>query len=133
MKTNFKNQRSQFAYMSVACLLLSSRVVELASWINLLYLAIVLWAVGVFLYKVIQKQEIRLYGFLGLAFPTLFVVANYLTLSFEPSLYILWALLFLSMLCCMYSCKDEDAKAIALLHVMYMTSCALAIPIWLKP
>lgn len=73
----------------------------------------------------------QLYEILGMLFPLIFATCVLLQPFFEIILYIYWALLFVSMIVCMCNCKEEDAKSIALLHVMYMSSCALAIPVWL--
>ena len=132
MKTFFKHQHSLFGYISLICLLLASEVRERIIWIDLLHVVLVLCALGVFVYQVHKQQEIGLYGVLGILLPTLYCIGILCTPLFEMSLYVCWALLFISMLICMYQCKDEDAKAIALLHLMYITCCALAIPVWLR-
>ncbi len=132
MKTFFKHQHSLFGYISLICLLLASEVRERIIWIDLLHVVIVLCALGVFVYQVHKQQEIGLYGVLGILLPTLYCISILCTPLFEMSLYVCWALLFISMLICMYQCKEEDAKAIALLHLMYITCCALAIPVWLR-
>lgn len=132
MKTFFKHQHSLFGYISLICLLLASEVRERIIWIDLLHVVIVLCALGVFVYQVHKQQEIGLYGVLGILLPTLYCISILCTPLFEMSLYVCWALLFISMLICMYQCKDEDAKSISLLHLMYITCCALAIPVWLR-
>ena len=130
-KPTFKNQRSQYAGISLIVLLLSL-LEENVQWGDWVYILISIAAVGVFVYQVAKQQEIGLYNILGVAFPLVFSVCVFCTPLFEVLLYAFWGLLFVSLVICMHKCKDEDAKAIALLHVMYMTSCALAIPVWLK-
>lgn len=84
----------------------------------------------VFKHKMPYQPNWQLYEILGMLFPLIFATCVLLQPFFEIILYIYWALLFVSMIVCMCTCKEEDAKSIALLHVMYMTSCALAAPVW---
>ena len=85
----------------------------------------------IFYLKIRRKNEIGLFDILGTIMSVLFSMCVNLTMVLETALYIYWILLLVSMIICMCTCKEEDTKSIALLHVMYMTSCALAIPVWL--
>ena len=132
MKPVFKHQHSLYGYISLICLILASKVRDRILWIDLLHVVLVLCTLGVFVYQIRKQLEIGLYDILGFILPTSYCIGILCTPLFEMSLYVYWGLLFISMVICMYQCKEEDTKAIALLHLMYMTSCALAIPVWLR-
>ena len=132
MKREFKNQRSQFAIISAICLLLSSRAEDYALWVDWIFFVLSIWAVCVFVHRIRKYSDIGAYNLLGVVFPIVYAIGIYVNQFFEITLFVLWALLIISMIFCMHTCKEEDAKSIALLHMTYMTSCALAIPVWLR-
>lgn len=126
----FKNQRGIFLGIPVAYLFLSLCPQDWL-WTNALFVLIALVSILMLYLKIRRKKEVGLFDILGTIMPVLFSMCVNLTIVLETALYIYWILLLVSMIICMCTCKEEDTKSIALLHVMYMTSCALAIPVWL--
>lgn len=126
----FKNQRGIFLGIPVAYLFLSLCPQDWL-WTNALFVLIALVSILMLYFKIRRKKEVGLFDILGTIMPVLFSMCVNLTIVLETALYIYWILLLVSMIICMCTCKEEDTKSIALLHVMYMTSCALAIPVWL--
>ena len=150
----YKNQGDAFVWIAFVILLISALDNILGIWYSwiiygLAYLTVLIFAYKrqlhikgttcnleqkaekVFKHKMPYQPNWQLYEIFGVLFPIIFATCILLQPFFEIILYIYWALLFISMIVCMYQCKEEDAKGIAVLHVMYMTSCALAIPVWL--
>lgn len=125
----FKNQRGIFLGISVAYLFLSLCPQDWL-WTNALFVLIALVSILMLYLKIRRKNEIGLFDILGTIMSVLFSMCVNLTMVLETALYIYWILLLVSMIICMCTCKEEDTKSIALLHVMYMTSCALAAPVW---
>lgn len=130
MKEYFKNQKGIFLGMPVAYLLLSFCPQDWL-WTKAVFALMALESILIFYLKIRRKNEIGLFDILGTIMSVLFSMCVNLTMVLETALYIYWILLLVSMIICMCTCKEEDTKSIALLHVMYMTSCALAIPVWL--
>ncbi|MBR5572896.1 MAG: hypothetical protein IKW35_00200 [Paludibacteraceae bacterium] len=126
----FKNQRGIFLGIPVAYLFLSLCPQDWL-WTNALFVLIALVSILMLYLKIRRKKEVGLFDILGTIMPVLFSMCVNLTIVLETALYIYWILLLVSMIICMCTCKEEDTKSIALLHVMYMTSCALAVPVWL--
>ena len=126
----FKNQRGIFLGIPVVYLFLTLCPQDWL-WTNALFVLIALVSILMLYLKIRRKKEVGLFDILGTIMPVLFSMCVNLTIVLETALYIYWILLLVSMIICMCTCKEEDAKSIALLHVMYMTSCALAIPVWL--
>lgn len=83
-----------------------------------------------FIYKLYKGEKIELFHIFGIVYPILFIICICITPFFDVILYVLWICIVGSFLVCIYFIKEEDTKSIALLHVMYMTSCALAVPVW---
>lgn len=125
----FKNQRGIFLGIPVVYLFLTLCPQDWL-WTNALFVLIALVSILMLYLKIRRKKEVGLFDILGTIMPVLFSMCVNLTIVLETALYIYWILLLVSMIICMCTCKEEDAKSIALLHVMYMTSCALAIPVW---
>lgn len=125
----FKNQRGIFLGIPVAYLFLSLCPQDWL-WTNALFVLIALVSILMLYLKIRRKKEVGLFDILGTIMPVLFSMCVNLTIVLETALYIYWILLLVSMIICMCTCKEEDTKSIALLHVMYMTSCALAAPVW---
>lgn len=125
----FKNQRGIFLGIPVAYLFLSLCPQDWL-WTNALFVLIALVSILMLYLKIRRKNEIGLFDILGTIMSVLFSMCVNLTMVLETALYIYWILLLVSMIICMCTCKEEDTKSIALLHVMYMTSCALAAPVW---
>ena len=125
----FKNQRGIFLGIPVVYLFLSLCPQDWL-WTNALFVLIALVSILMLYLKIRRKKEVGLFDILGTIMPVLFSMCVNLTIVLETALYIYWILLLVSMIICMCTCKEEDTKSIALLHVMYMTSCALAVPVW---
>ena len=125
----FKNQRGIFLGIPVVYLFLTLCPQDWL-WTNALFVLIALVSILMLYLKIRRKNEIGLFDILGTIMSVLFSMCVNLTMVLETALYIYWILLLVSMIICMCTCKEEDTKSIALLHVMYMTSCALAVPVW---
>lgn len=82
----------------------------------------------VFIYKLWNKHFLELFDILGFTFLVIYAVGVLIMPFFDMLLFVFSCSLMLSMFVCMLYCKDEDAKAIAMLHVIYVFSCNLVTP-----
>lgn len=124
----YKNQLDIFMILSVVVMTLSLFVEYIGN--RFVYLEIAVAIVGIvgLIYKVIKKSRLELFDILGFVFLLLYTLCVLLIPSFDMLLFLFSCLLLISMMFCMHRCKDEDAKSIALLHVIYMFGCNLVMP-----
>lgn len=95
-----------------------------------------LWAIVVialvglmlFIYKLRNKSRLELFDILAFVFLIIYAIGVVVLPFFDMLLFVFSCALLVSMFFCMSYCKDEDAKAIALLHVIYIFSCNLVMP-----
>ena len=124
----YKNQLDIFMILSVVVMTLSLFVEYIGN--RFVYLEIAAAIVGIvgLIYKVIKKPRLELFDILGFVFLFLYTLCVLLIPSFDMLLFLFSCLLLISMMVCMHRCKEEDAKSIALLHVIYMFGCNLVMP-----
>ena len=124
----YQNQLDIFMLLSVVGVTLSLFVEYIGN--RFVYLEIAVAIVGTvgLIYKVIKKSRLELFDILGFVFLFLYTLCVLLIPSFDMLLFLFSCLLLISMMVCMHRCKEEDAKSIALLHVIYMFGCNLVMP-----
>lgn len=124
----YKNQLDVFMLLSVIVVILSLFVEYIGN--RFVYLEIAAAIVGIvgLIYKVIKKPRLELFDILGFVFLLLYTLFVLLIPFWDMLLFLFSCLLLISMMVCMHRCKDEDAKSIALLHVIYMFGCNLVMP-----
>ena len=124
----YQNQLDIFMLLSVIVVILSLFVEYIGN--RFVYLEIAAAIVGIvgLIYKVIKKPRLELFDILGFVFLLLYTLFVLLIPFWDMLLFLFSCLLLISMMVCMHRCKDEDAKSIALLHVIYMFGCNLVMP-----
>ena len=124
----YQNQLDIFMLLSVVVVTLSLFVEYIGN--RFVYLEIAAAIVGTvgLIYKVIKKPRLELFDILGFVFLLLYTLFVLLIPFWDMLLFLFSCLLLISMMVCMHRCKDEDAKSIALLHVIYMFGCNLVMP-----
>ena len=124
----YKNRLDIFMLLSVIVVILSLFVEYFGN--RFVYLEIAAAIVGIvgLIYKVIKKPRLELFDILGFVFLLLYTLFVLLIPFWDMLLFLFSCLLLISMMVCMHRCKDEDAKSIALLHVIYMFGCNLVMP-----
>lgn len=124
----YKNRLDIFMLLSVIVVILSLFVEYIGN--RFVYLEIAAAIVGIvgLIYKVIKKPRLELFDILGFVFLLLYTLFVLLIPFWDMLLFLFSCLLLISMMFCMHRCKDEDAKSIALLHVIYMFGCNLVMP-----
>ena len=124
----YKNRLDIFMLLSVIVVILSLFVEYIGN--RFVYLEITAAIVGIvgLIYKVIKKPRLELFDILGFVFLLLYTLFVLLIPFWDMLLFLFSCLLLISMMVCMHRCKDEDAKSIALLHVIYMFGCNLVMP-----
>lgn len=124
----YKNRLDIFMLLSVIVVILSLFVEYIGN--RFVYLEIAAAIVGIvgLIYKVIKKPRLELFDILGFVFLLLYTLFVLLIPFWDMLLFLFSCLLLISMMVCMHRCKDEDAKSIALLHVIYMFGCNLVMP-----
>ena len=125
---SYKNRLDIFMLLSVIVVILSLFVEYIGN--RFVYLEIAAAIVGIvgLIYKVIKKPRLELFDILGFVFLLLYTLFVLLIPFWDMLLFLFSCLLLISMMVCMHRCKDEDAKSIALLHVIYMFGCNLVMP-----
>lgn len=124
----YKNRLDIFMLLSVIVVIVSLFVEYIGN--RFVYLEIATAIVGIvgLIYKVIKKPRLELFDILGFVFLLLYTLFVLLIPFWDMLLFLFSCLLLISMMVCMHRCKDEDAKSIALLHVIYMFGCNLVMP-----
>lgn len=124
----YKNRLDIFMLLSVIVVIVSLFVEYIGN--RFVYLEIAAAIVGIvgLIYKVIKKPRLELFDILGFVFLLLYTLFVLLIPFWDMLLFLFSCLLLISMMVCMHRCKDEDAKSIALLHVIYMFGCNLVMP-----
>lgn len=124
----YKNQWNILTLLSVVVVTLSLFVEYIGNWF--LYLVVATAMVGSvdFTCKIINKRRLKLFDILGFAFLLIYVFCVVITPWFDSMFFFFECALIISMVVCMACCKEEDAKAIAILHVIYLFGCNLVMP-----
>ena len=124
----YKNRLDIFMLLSVIVVILSLFVEYIGN--RFVYLEIAAAIVGIvgLIYKVIKKPRLELFDILGFVFLLLYTLFVLLIPFWDMLLFLFSCLLLISMMVCMHRCKDEDAKSIALVHMIYMFGCNLVMP-----
>lgn len=130
-----QSKKYLYKYQFDVSLLLSIVVLSLAcfaEYIGIYFLfgilCVALFGIGALIYKIIKKIGLDLFDILGIVFLIIYTIGVIVMSSFDMLLFFFHCTLFVSMMVCMMFCNEEDAKAIALLHVIYMFSCNLVMP-----
>jgi hypothetical protein len=128
MLKSFKNQYNPFLYLSYVIVIMSL----LTTYVDKMFLYVMIGAsivgLSIYAYKIIKRSKVGILDIFGLIFLLLYTLCVLLIPSFDMLLFLFSCLLLISMMVCMHRCKDEDAKSIALLHVIYMFGCNLVMP-----
>ena len=129
METKYKYQLDFFMLISFWVLLHSvfAGLME-NSFCYFSLLGIAAACIGGLVYKIMKKHQLDLFCMFGFAFPMIFIIGVILMPCTDFIVFLFSCLLVCSMSISMYCCKEEDAKAIAILHVIYMFSCNLVMP-----
>lgn len=124
----FKNQHNPSLYLSYVMVVLSL----LTTYVDKTFLYFMIGAsimgLGIYAYKVIKGSQVGILDILGLLFLLLYTLCVLLIPFWDMLLFLFSCVLLISLLVCIHRCKDEDAKAIAILHVIYMFGCNLVMP-----
>lgn len=94
------------------------------------YLVITTAIVGLIglIYRIIKKLHLELFDIQSVVFLIIYTICVVTMPFFDMLLFFFSCLLLISMMISMIYCKDEDAKAVAMLHVIYIFSCNLVMP-----
>lgn len=94
------------------------------------YLVITTAIVGLIglIYRIIKKLHLELFDIQSVVFLIIYTICVVTMPFFDMLLFFFSCLLLISMMMSMIYCKDEDAKAVAMLHVIYIFSCNLVMP-----
>ena len=80
------------------------------------------------IYRIIKKSHLELFDIQSVVFLIIYTICVVTMPFFDMLLFFFSCLLLISMMMSMIYCKDEDAKAVAMLHVIYIFSCNLVMP-----
>ena len=128
MTTAFKNQYNPFMWLSYVVAILSLLTNVMGGWLVYLLLGLALIGVLIFVHKTIKKTQVEIFDLLGMVFLVFYTCCVLLIPLFDMLLVLFSCLLLISTFVCMLRCREEDAKAIAILHVIYIFSCNLTMP-----
>ena len=124
----YKNQLDIFMLLSVVVVTLSLFMEYIGNWFVYLVVAIAIVGIVGLIYKVIKKPRLELFDILGCVYLLIYTIGVVLIPLFDTFFFFFECALFMSMVTCVQDCKDEDTKAIAMLHVTYMFGCNLVMP-----
>ena len=124
----FKNQYNPFLWLAYVIVVLSLLTTYITEWLASAMMGMAIVGIIIFAYKLIIRLHVDIVDILGLVFLVLYALCVLLIPFFDMLLFLFSCLLLISLMVCLVRCKDEDAKAIALLHVIYMFSCYLVMP-----
>ena len=124
----FKNQYNPFLWLAYVIVVLSLLTTYITEWLASAMMGMAIVGIIIFAYKLIIRLHVDIVDILGLVLLVLYALCVLLIPFFDMLLFLFSCLLLISLMVCVVRCKDEDAKAIALLHVIYMFSCNLVMP-----
>lgn len=128
MDKMFKNQYNPFLWLAYVIVVLSLLTMSITEWLASAMMGMAIVGIIIFAYKLIIRLHVDIVDILGLVLLVLYALCVLFIPFFDMLLFLFSCLLLISMMVCLVRCKDEDAKAIALLHVIYMFSCNLVMP-----
>ena len=124
----FKNQYNPFLWLAYVIVVLSLLTTYITEWLASAMMGMAIVGIIIFAYKLIIRLHVDIVDILGLVLLVLYALCVLFIPFFDMLLFLFSCLLLISLMVCVVRCKDEDAKAIALLHVIYMFSCNLVMP-----
>ena len=124
----FKNQYNPFLWLAYVIVVLSLLTTYITEWLASAMMGMAIVGIIIFAYKLIIRLHVDIVDILGLVLLVLYALCVLFIPFFDMLLFLFSCLLLISLMVCLVRCKDEDAKAIALLHVIYMFSCNLVMP-----
>lgn len=124
----FKNQYNPFLWLAYVIVVLSLLTTSITEWLASAMMGMAIVGIIIFAYKLIIRLHVDIVDVLGLVLLVLYALCVLFIPFFDMLLFLFSCLLLISLMVCLLRCKDEDAKAIALLHVIYMFSCNLVMP-----
>lgn len=124
----YKNQLDVFMLLSYLVVILSFFAENIKT--EFTYLVITTAIVGLIglIYRIIKKLHLELFDIQSVVFLIIYTICVVTMPFFDMLLFFFSCLLLISMMISMIYCKDEDAKAVAMLHVIYIFSCNLVMP-----
>lgn len=128
MDKMFKNQYNPFLWLAYVIVVLSLLTMSITEWLASAMMGMAIVGIIIFAYKLIIRLHVDIVDILGLVLLVLYALCVLLIPFFDMLLFLFSCLLLISLMVCVVRCKDEDAKAIALLHVIYMFTCNLVMP-----
>lgn len=128
MDKMFKNQYNPFLWLAYVIVVLSLLTTSITEWLASAMMGMAIVGIIIFAYKLIIRLHVDIVDILGLVLLVLYALCVLLIPFFDMLLFLFSCLLLISLMVCVVRCKDEDAKAIALLHVIYMFTCNLVMP-----
>ena len=128
MDKMFKNQYNPFLWLAYVIVVLSLLTMSITEWLASAMMGMAIVGIIIFAYKLIIRLHVDIVDILGLVLLVLYALCVLFIPFFDMLLFLFSCLLLISLMVCVVRCKDEDAKAIALLHVIYMFSCNLVMP-----
>ena len=128
MDKMFKNQYTPFLWLAYVIVVLSLLTMSITEWLASAMMGMAIVGIIIFAYKLIIRLHVDIVDILGLVLLVLYALCVLFIPFFDMLLFLFSCLLLISLMVCLVRCKDEDAKAIALLHVIYMFSCNLVMP-----
>ncbi len=128
MDKMFKNQYNPFLWLAYVIVVLSLLTTSITEWLASAMMGMAIVGIIIFAYKLIIRLHVDIVDVLGLVLLVLYALCVLFIPFFDMLLFLFSCLLLISLMVCLLRCKDEDAKAIALLHVIYMFSCNLVMP-----
>ena len=128
MDKMFKNQYNPFLWLAYVIVVLSLLTTYITEWLASAMMGMAIVGIIIFAYKLIIRLHVDIVDILGLVLLVLYALCVLFIPFFDMLLFLFSCLLLISLMVCLVRCKDEDAKAIALLHVIYMFSCYLVMP-----
>jgi hypothetical protein len=128
MDKMFKNQYNPFLWLAYVIVVLSLLTTYITEWLASAMMGMAIVGIIIFAYKLIIRLHVDIVDILGLVLLVLYALCVLFIPFFDMLLFLFSCLLLISLMVCVVRCKDEDAKAIALLHVIYMFSCNLVMP-----
>ena len=128
MDKMFKNQYNPFLWLAYVIVVLSLLTMSITEWLASAMMGMAIVGIIIFAYKLIIRLHVDIVDILGLVLLVLYALCVLFIPFFDMLLFLFSCLLLISLMVCVVRCKDEDAKAIALLHVIYMFSCYLVMP-----
>lgn len=124
----YKNQLDVFMLLSYLVVILSFFAENIKT--EFTYLVITTAIVGLIglIYRIIKKLHLELFDIQSVVFLIIYTICVVTMPFFDMLLFFFSCLLLISMMISMIYCKDEDAKSVAMLHVIYIFSCNLVMP-----